>query len=117
MDAWKEGDGERIARYWKIFMLHFRDEGKTKYALESLRLQFQAIYLPPYLSHQIIWGRFINTRGGKGQNIPCDLHNEHVNRAFKDIIRNMGANFTKEASTWAARSVTSLEKASNDIIQ
>ena len=111
IDAWKEGDGNRVFRYWKILMLHFRAEHKTKYALESLRLQFQVATLPPYLSHQVIWGRFISSRGGKGNNVPCDLHNEHVNRAFKDIIRNMGANFTKEALTWAARSVSSLEKA------
>ncbi|KAL5471207.1 hypothetical protein EMCRGX_G029297 [Ephydatia muelleri] len=23
------------------------------------------------------WGRFVNTHGGKGRNLPCDLHNEH----------------------------------------
>ena len=112
IDAWKEGDGERVLRYWKIFMLHFRAENKTKYALEALRLQFQLVTLPPYLSHQIIWGRFINTQGGKGRNLPCDLHNEHVNKVFKDIIQNMGPNFTKEACTWAARSVSSLQRVS-----
>ncbi len=39
----------------------------------------------------------MNTRGSKGRNIPCDLHNEHVNKQFKDII--LGANFTEIAST------------------
>ena len=47
----------------------------------------------------------MNTHGG---NIPCDLHNEHVNKLFKDIIGNMGANITEQASTRAARVVTSL---------
>ena len=41
-------------------------------------------------------------------NIPCDLHNEHVNKLFKEVIHNMGANFTEAASTRAARAVTSL---------
>ncbi len=41
VDAWKEGDGERVLRLWKIMMLHFHSERKTKYALEALRLQFQ----------------------------------------------------------------------------
>ena len=108
-DAWKEGDGERVLRLWKIMMLHFHSERKTKYALEALRLQFQVATLQPYLSHQLTWGRFVNTHGGKGRNIPCDLHNEHINKLFKDIISNMGANFSKAASTWAARSVSSLE--------
>ena len=112
VDAWKEGDGERILRLWKIMMLHFRAEKKNKYALEALRLQFQVATLPPHLSHQLTWGRFINTHGGKGRNLPCDLHNEHINKLFKDIIANMGANFTKTASTWAARSVSSLERLS-----
>lgn len=112
VDAWKEGDGERVLRLWKILMLHFHAEKKNKYALEALRLQFQIATLQPHLSHQLTWGRFINTHGGKGRNLPCDLHNEHINKLFKDIIANMGANFTKTASTWAARSVSSLERLS-----
>ena len=40
-------------------------------------------------------------------NIPCDLHNEHVNKLFKEVISNMGANFTEAASTQAAQAVTS----------
>lgn len=107
-DAWSEGDGQRVLRCWKIFMLHFHAERRTKYALEALRLQFQLASLSPDLVHQLTWGRFVNTHGGLGRNIPCDLHNEHVNRLFKEIIGNMGANFTEQASTRAARAVSSL---------
>ena len=107
-DAWSEGDGERVIRCWKIFMLHFHADRRTKYALEALRLQFQLASLSPDLVHQLTWGRFVNTHGGLGHNIPCDLHNEHVNRLFKEIIGNMGANFTEQASTRAARAITSL---------
>ena len=112
VDAWKEGDGERILRLWKILMIHFHAERKTKYALEALRLQFQVSTLQPYLSHQLTWGRFVNTHRGPGRNLPCDLHNEHTNKLYKDIISNMGVNFTKAASTWSARSVSSLERLS-----
>ena len=107
-DAWSEGDGERILRCWKIFMLHFHAERRTKYALEALRLQFQLATLSPDLVHQLTWGRFVNTHGGPGMNIPCDLYNEHVNKLFKEVVSNMGANFTEAASTRAARAVTSL---------
>ena len=107
-DAWSEGDGKRVLRCWKIFMLHFHTERRTKYALEALRLQFQLATLSPDLVHQLTWGRFVNTHGGPGMNIPCDLHNEHVNKLFKEVVSNMGANFTEAASTRAARAVTSL---------
>ena len=110
VDAWSEGDGGQVQRCWKFFMLHLYAERRTKYALEALRLQFQLATLPPYHVHQLTWGRFVNTHGGLGHNIPCDLHNEHVNKLFKEIISNMGANFTEEASTRAARSVSSLER-------
>ena len=109
IDAWK-GDGERVIRCWKMFMVHFHAEQKTKYALEALRLQFQLVTLQPYLVQQLMWGSFVNTHGGKGRNIPCDLQNEHVNKLYKDIVANMGANFTEVASTRAARAVSSLER-------
>ena len=41
--------------------------------------------------------RFINTRGGEGHNVSCDLHMEHLNRALKDCISQLGANKTKGA--------------------
>ena len=78
VDACREGDGERVLRCWKLCMLHFHAERKTKYALEALRLQFQLATLQPHLVHQLTWGRFINTHGGKGRNVSCDLHNEHT---------------------------------------
>ncbi len=101
-DGWREGDGLRMLRCWKILMLHFFANRNTKYALESLRLQFQLASLPPDLVHQLTWGRFVNTHGGEGNNIPCDLYNEHVNHLFK------GSNFTEQSSTRAARCVTTL---------
>ena len=35
---------------------------------------------------------------GIGCNIPCDLHNEHVNKLIKEIVGNMGSNLTEEAT-------------------
>ncbi len=107
-DAWSEGDGPRILHCWKVMMLHFYANRNTKYALEALRLQCDLASLPPSLAHQLTWDRTVNTHGGSGHNIPCDLHNEHVHRHFKEKIGDMGANFTNEASTPAARSVSTL---------
>ena len=109
-DAWSEGDGERMVRCWKLLMPHFKAAGHTKYALEALRLQIQIrSTLSPNLAHEVKWNRFVNIRGGIGRNIPCDLHNEHVNKLLKHVISNMGSNLTEKALQRAARSVTALD--------
>jgi hypothetical protein len=107
-DGCDEGDGDRMECCWKVFQLHFHASGRTKYAWEALRMQFQLATLSPSLSHQLKWGRFINTHGGLGRNIPCDLFNEHMNKLFKEIINNMGPNMTTQAIKRSARSVTTL---------
>lgn len=109
-DAWAEGDGERITRCWRLLLPHFKTTNRRKYALEALRLQFQIqATLSPNLAHHLIWDRFVNAHGGIGRNIPCDLHNEHINKLIKSIITDQGANFTQSALQRAARSVTTLQ--------
>ena len=104
------GDGDRIDRCWKILLLHFHCDKCSKYAWEALKLRFQLEYLPPSLAYQVKWGRFVNVRGGEGNNIPCDLYNEHLNKLFKEIIQNMGSNLTERAAQRAARSVSTLHE-------
>ncbi len=82
LDGWSEGDGIRVLRCWRVFLLHFYVNRRTKNAFETLRLQFQLVSLPQHLISQLTWDRFVNTHGGNGRNIPCDLHNEHVNGLF-----------------------------------
>ena len=111
LDGGHEGDGERVINCWKLFMPHFKVAGCTKYSLEALKLQMQTrITYSLNLAHQVTWNRFVNVRGGAGNNIPCDLFNEHVNKLLKHIIRNMGSNLTESALQRAARSVTSLQQ-------
>ena len=110
LDSWDAGDGERDFHCWRLFLPHFRASGRTKYSLQALRLQFQIkSMLSPQLAHELMWHRFVNTRGGMGRNIPCDLYNEHVNKLLKEIIVNMGSNLTKEALQRSARSVSTLQ--------
>ena len=52
----------------------------------------------------------MNLRGGAGNNIPCDLYNEHINKQLKYIILNLGSNLTETALQRAARSVTALQQ-------
>ena len=108
-DAVAEGDGDRVYRCWRIMLPHFLASRRTKYSLEALRFQFQVrAVVSPQLAHQILWDRFVNTRGGLGRNIQCDLYNEHVVRLVKDIIICMGANLTEQALQRAARSVSTV---------
>ena len=114
MDAWAEGDGERVIRCWRLFLPHFQLSGSTKYALEAFRVQLQTtVSLSPNLAHQVKWHRFVNTKGGMGRNIPCDLYNEHINKLIKFIIRNMGSNLTENSLQRAARSVSTLNCIAN----
>ena len=110
-DAWAEGDGDRIFRCWRLFLPHFRASGRTKYSLEAFRLQLQVnVVLSPNLAHQIKWNRFVNTKGGLGMNIPCDLYNEHINKQIKCIIQNMGPNLTETSLQRAVRSIATLQE-------
>ena len=87
------------------------------YALEAVRLQMQLASLPPRLVHKITWGRFVNTHGGLGHNLPCDFHNEHVNKLIKEHIKHMGSNFSQKAITNVARSVSFMEVVTNKFDQ
>jgi len=102
-DAVKEGDGERVYRVWKYLLLLFHESGRTKYALEALNLHLQHYGLPPHLAFEITWSRFVNSKGGKGRNIPCDLHMEHLNRELKTSILGLGANITEKSVTRSAK--------------
>lgn len=108
-DAWGEGDGERVLRCWRLFLPHFKAGGRTKYSSAAFNVLLQnSITLSPNAAHQVMWHRFVNSKGGMGKNIPCDLYNEHVNRLVKYIIQNMGPNLTEASLQRAARSVSTL---------
>ena len=108
-DAWAEGDGDRVFCCWRLMMPHFKVWGRSKYALEALRLQLQVKSLfSPMLAHQAKWDRFVNSKGGQGNNIPTDLYNEHIVKLLKNVITTMGSNLTTQGLQRAARSVSSV---------
>ena len=76
-DAIKEGDGNRVLRSWRYMLPIFIGSGRKNYAKEALMLIGHQELLPGRLSQQMLWSRFVNVSGGKGKNIPADLHNEH----------------------------------------
>ena len=69
-----------------------------KNSIEALTLLCQYhFFLSPRLAQQLLQSRFINTHGWPGHNIPRDLHMEHINRACKTAVNNLGANLTAKA--------------------
>ena len=63
-DAVREGDGDRVLRMWKYFLLLFRATGYTNYAMEALTLLLLCnVFLPPNLVGQIKWSRLTNVHG------------------------------------------------------
>ena len=83
-DAIKEGDRERILRYWKMFLIIFKSTSHRNYAKEAVNLLFKYYYaFSERKKAQLLWSRCINTRGYPGTNIPCDLYMEHLNRRLK----------------------------------
>ena len=76
MDAVKEGDGERIVRCIKMFLLQFKEDGSgsTKYGLEALFHMFQLYAL---LSHREVermkWNRTVNNHGQPECYVAMDL--------------------------------------------
>lgn len=98
-DAIREGDGQRIFRCWKFFLLHFKadERGSTKYALESLYLILQVkALLSPRQAYRLMWNRSVR---GKDANIPLDLDLEHDNRMAKDAIKKLGHNINEKSAT------------------
>lgn len=97
-DAIKEGDGLRVLRCYRYLLPMFISSGKKNYAIECLNFLLQHDYLlSPHQVEELIWGRFINTHGQKGRNIPNDLHCEHLNRLCKTSIAYLQANKTAES--------------------
>ena len=87
-DAGREGDGEHILVLWKYMMLLFKATQRKNYAIEAFTVLVQVHFiLPPNLSEQIKWSRFINVHGLPGHNISADLHMEHLNRLVEDSNR------------------------------
>ncbi len=89
------GDGDRLLRCIKMFLLHFRQDGSgsTKYALESL-YHLSQIYalLTPREAERVKWNRTVNNKGGMGNNVFMDLNLEHDNHYLKEQLKGLGAN-------------------------
>ena len=77
-DSVREGDGNRIIRCWRYFLLLFKANGRTNYSIEAFNLLAQHDFLlSPRMAMQLTWNRTVNMHGFIGRNISSDLHMEH----------------------------------------
>ena len=112
-DAIKEGDGERIIKCIKMFLLHLKEDGSgsTKYSLEALYHLFQInALLSPREAERLKWNRTVNNQGGEGNNVVMDVALEHDNHALKEIVRGLGANINKRKVRRVCRAYFVLKK-------
>ena len=110
LDAIKEGDGDRLLRQYKYFLLYCRADrsGSTKYALECLYQFFQVYALmSPRDSERLVWNRSVNNHGHKVCNIPLDESTEHSNNFLKQGIKDLGPNVSEEAVSRLCKAETS----------
>ena len=104
-DSIKEGDGERVKRYWKFMLLLFKASKRRNYAVEAANFLINETLYPPRLKNQMLWSRFVNVKGRQGCNIPLDLHMEHMNRRVKAALRNLNSNVTPNSIDRIGKSI------------
>jgi hypothetical protein len=110
-DSIKEGDGLRIIRCWRYFLLLFKSTKHVNYAIEAFNLLMQCdVMLSPRMAMQLIWSRTVNTHGQAGRSIPCDLHMEHMNRIVKVSMKGLGSNITQKAIERVGKSYNDTQK-------
>lgn len=117
-DCIKEGDADRELVCWKILLLLFKIKFKAKcnrvkYAYTAFKYLCQVkATLSERMAEKLKWGRYVNSSGGKGKNIPCDLRIEHEVRNLKCRFESLGKNLTPTTAQKIARSQTKL----NDVV-
>jgi hypothetical protein len=91
-------------------MIFFHNTSRFNYAKESILLLYKYQYqLSPKQAEQMIYKRFINTKGTPGTNISADLHMEHLNLVLKDGISSLEPNKTEKSIIQLGKTVGLLE--------
>ena len=88
-----------------MLLLAYKASNRRNYAKEAFLTLYNMLTLSQRLKEQLLWSRTVNTGGGAGRNIPCDLALEHLNRRLKTVLSNVGANITPTVIVRAAKSI------------
>lgn len=78
-DAISEGDGERLMRCWRFFLLYLRTGGQSTTSHIN-------VLLSPQATQRFIWNRSVKNKNCIGGNIHLDLQLEFYNRMRKAAV-------------------------------
>ena len=114
IDARKHGDGQRIIRLHKFMLLYFKLDHRTKYSGQTLHLISQVNFLlPPALSHELVWNRFINNKGKIDSNVELDRELEHRNKYAKTELHHFQGKITEKSIQRCSQSFDRLSQILN----
>ena len=109
-DARKVGDGERLMRLYKLIMLLYRIDGRTKYAYYTYQMLCQIYYLlPDHMSHDLVYNRFVNNAGKEDSNVEIDREVEHWNKKFKKDCKEFNGKVTSKSIERASNAYQSVD--------
>ena len=111
-DTEREADGERSIINWKLLMLYFRSRKRgTKYAYEAMRvITYIKALCTEKTAHRLIYGQFVNLKGGLGKNCANDLAMEMMIKNHKVILKGMCGNKTFKAVERSTKASHGLKK-------
>ncbi len=115
-DTIKEGDGERLFDIYKVCLLLFKANKKSKYAYAVFLYLVKIVaILSKKEAHSLKWNRFFNKHGIKAGNIPLDLRMEQLNKIVKTMWRSLGANLNETSAARLANTVDEMERILNSV--
>jgi hypothetical protein len=86
-DSVREGDGDRVHVYCKVFFVMCERTHHTNYVVEHAQL---FAMLPKSLAQEQKYNRFVNQRGGLGKTIPMNLMIEFWSKLAKGLYQAVG---------------------------
>ncbi|XP_070546984.1 uncharacterized protein [Ptychodera flava] len=105
------GDGARIVRLYKYFLLFYKVSGCPKYAYATLELLCQTMcLLSERKAYQLTWNRSVNYQGQIDTNHPMDLDIEHDNKSFKNDVTSHRGVITQRIIDRVSRSLDTTDR-------
>ncbi len=96
---------------YTVALLFCKARSHNQYANSTFLLTLKvSATLSLCLAHSLTWNRFWNGKGGKGKNIPLDLHLEHLKSFLKSFLKRLGPSMTKQAADRIRKSFVVLKE-------
>ncbi|XP_048244381.1 uncharacterized protein LOC124126857 isoform X2 [Haliotis rufescens] len=116
-DTAKEGDSDRLIHNAKMNIpFFFAHSSQSKYFVENIDFLIKVCYLlSPMMKELVLDTAFINTKGGISNCVEADLVQEHSVKNQKALIKQLGANKTKNAMITATGAASAIFKVCDNL--